>query len=122
MPFFRSQGSANLTKSLFRQHFWNDENDRRQSGRLTSEALNVFAHRYRGHHGFLSPISNSETPLEGYTHNYWIRIAPLCMAYSFRNHILFRERSIVSRRIKIYADQLSKFDKVEIRFSTSVKK
>lgn len=98
-----------------------DDDDDPDWGRLTSGALNTFAQRFRDSGDYLRPIKNSESPLEGSTHNYWIRIAPLCMAWSYKNHILFRERSIASRRIKIDADQLSKFDKVEIRFNTSVK-
>jgi hypothetical protein len=97
-----------------------DDDEYRNWGRLTSGALNTFAQRFKESGRYLSPKSNSTTLLASYSHNYWIRIAPLCMAWSHKNHILFRERSIVSRRIKIDADELSKFDKVEIRFSTSV--
>lgn len=98
-----------------------DDDDDRDWGRLTSGALNTFAQRIEDNGRYLQPMSNSETLLESKSHNYWIRMAPLCMAWSHQNHILFRERSIASRRIKIDADQLSKFDKVEIRFNTSVK-
>ena len=98
-----------------------DDDDReRDRGRLTSGALNTFAQRFQESGRYLLPISNSTTLLKSSSHNYWIRMAPLCMAWSWHQHILFRERSIVSRRIKIDADQLSKFDKVEIRFSTFV--